>query len=714
MAKAGALSASAGRFDVPQLANRVMGMRGLILPAFALALILVILTPLPTSIMDFFLAANITLSAVILVTVMYIRSPLDFSSFPSLLLVMTLFRLVLNIGTTRLILTNAQSRGELAAGKVIEVFGSFVASGSLMVAVIIFAIIVIIQFVVITKGATRIAEVAARFTLDGMPGKQMAIDADLNAGAITEEEAKRRRAEITRESDFYGAMDGASKFVRGDAIAGIIITVVNILGGLYVGMVELDMRLVDTLSMFTKLTIGDGLVSQIPAFIVSISAAMIVTRSASRDNLGSELLGQVASQPVAMIMASVFLGALMLTPLPKIPLLLLAASTGSIAYVIGRGRKRAATAAADAAKAKSATADRERPEKYLAVDAMGLEVGYGLIKLVDRKQGGDLLDRITNLRRQIAQDLGIVVPPIRIRDNIQLQPNQYSVKIKGIEVARGEAVPGHLLAIDSGAVTEPIHGIETQEPAFGLPALWIREDQRQHAEVRHYTVVPPTSVLSTHLTEIIKRHSDELLTRNEVNRLLDNLKERSPKLVEEIVPNVLKPGEIQAVLQALLRERVPIRDLETIVETMGDWAARTKEPEILTEYVRHALARTLCQQHRGDSGRINCLTLDPAVEELIAGNVQSSETRSMLALAPALQRKIVDAIRAAVERALPACGGATPVLLCPPPIRPWVRRMIESTLDQVAVLSYNEIVRDVEIESRGMVMLDEETRNDPS
>jgi len=705
MAKAATIAT--GKFDLPRLANKAVSLRGMLLPAFALALIIVILTPLPTPLMDLFLVINITISAVVLVTVMYIQSPLDFSSFPSLLLAMTLFRLVLNIGTTRLILTNAQTHGELAGGHVVQVFGSFVASGSLMVAVVIFAIIVVIQFVVITKGATRIAEVAARFTLDGMPGKQMAVDADLNAGAITEAEAKRRRAEITRESDFYGAMDGASKFVRGDAIAGIIITIVNILGGLYVGMVELDMGIRETLAMFTKLTIGDGLVSQIPAFIVSIAAAMIVTRSASKDNLGSELLGQVTSQPVAMIMASAFLGVLLLTPLPKTPLILLGASTGSIALLMRRDRARTAAESAAKEKAHAATSEKERPESFLTVDTMGLEVGYGLIRLVDRKQGGDLLDRITNLRRQVAQDLGIVVPPIRIRDNIQLQPNQYAVKLKGIEIARGEAVPGHLLAIDSGTVTEPIHGIDTKEPAFGLPALWIREDQRQQAEVRHYTVVPPTSVMATHLAEIIKRHADELLTRNEVNRLLDNLKERSPKLIEELVPAVLKPGEIQAVLQALLRERVPIRDLETIVETMGDWAPRTREPEVLTEYARHALARAICQMHKSEQNRINCLTLDPALEELIGGNVQTSEGRSVLALAPALQRRLVEAIRKVVEKALPACGGAAPVLLCAPQIRPWVRRMIETTLEQVAVLSYNEIVRDVELESRGMVVLDE-------
>jgi flagellar biosynthesis protein FlhA len=509
-------------------------------------------------------------------------------------------------------------------------------------------------------------------------------------------------------------MDGASKFVRGDAIAGIIITIVNILGGMYVGMIELDMNFVDTLAMFTKLTIGDGLVSQIPAFVVSIAAAMIVTRSASKENMGTELLTQVTSQPVAMLMATGFLGMLMLTPLPKIPLMTLALGTATIAFMLRRGAKRNRVAADGRAKAKATATDKEKPESFLAVDPMGLEVGYGLIKLVDRKQGGDLLDRITNLRRQIAQELGIVVPPIRIRDNIQLRPNQYSVKLKGIEIARGESIAGHLLAIDSGTVTDKMHGIETKEPAFGLPALWIKEDQRQYAEMRNYTVVPPTSVLATHLTEIIKRHADELLTRQEVNRLLDNLRERSPKLVEEVVPSVLKPGEIQAVLQNLLRERIPIRDLETIIETMGDWAPRTKEPEILTEYVRHALGRAICQLHRTEQGHIDCVTFDPRVEELISGNIQSSEGRTMLALAPAVQRRIVEAIRKTVEKAMPLCGGSTPAILCPPQIRLWVRRMIESTMDNVAVLSYNEIVRDVEVDSRGMVILDEEPANHTS
>jgi len=704
MAKAATLNL--GSLRPAMLVRNAQLLRGLTLPAFSLALLLVILRPLPAPLMDFLLAANITLSAVVLVTVMYIRTPLDFSSFPSLLLGLTLFRLVLNIGTTRLILTNAATAGEAAGGRVIMVFGNFVASGSLMVAVIIFAIVVIIQFVVITKGATRIAEVAARFTLDGMPGKQMAIDADLNAGAITEAEAKRRRSDITRESDFYGAMDGASKFVRGDAIAGVIITLVNILGGMYVGMVELDMSFSDTLGLFTKLTIGDGLVSQIPAFIVSIGAAMIVTRSASKDNLGSELISQLTSQPVALVMAGLFLGALMFTPLPKLPLISLAAACGGVAFLLRRGEVQAQ---ADAeAKEKTKAAPQQRPEQYLAIDPMELEVGYGLIKLVDRKQGGDLLDRITNMRRQIAQELGIVVPPIRIRDNMQLQPNEFAVKLKGIDVARSEALPGHLLAIDSGTVTDKISGIETKEPAFGLPALWITQDQRSAAEMRNYTVVPPTSVMATFLTETIKRHGDELLTRQEVNRLLDALKERAPKLIEELIPDVVKPGEVQAVLQLLLRERVPIRDLETILEAVGDWAPRTKDPEILTEYARNALARTICHQYRNGDGVICCVTLDPAIEELVAKNVQSVEKRSVLSLAPQLQKKIADAIRVKVDEVAPRCGDTPPVVLCSPQVRLWVRRMVSTVATNIAVLSYNEIVRDVSVESKGMVILDGE------
>ncbi len=677
----------------------VLKYHGLLLPAVVLSLILVILIPLPTSIMDLLLLINITLSGIVLLTVMYMRGPLDFSSFPSLLLGLTLYRLVLNTATTRLILTNAD------AGQVITTFGGFVAGGSLTVGIIIFAIIVVIQFVVITKGATRIAEVAARFTLDGMPGKQMAVDADLNAGIITDVEAKERRAEITREADFYGAMDGASKFVRGDAIAGIVITLINILGGIYVGLVELGLPIGETLRRFTILTIGDGLVSQIPAFIVSTAAAMIVTRSAEKKSLGEELLGQLTGQPIALVLTGVFLMVLTLTPLPKTPLILLIVSCYAMAHLLTQHRS---AVAAHAAAAKSRPAASERIEQHLSPDPMELDVGYGLIGLVDRKQGGDLLDRITNMRRQVAEELGIVVPPIRIRDDIQLQPNWFQVKLKGLAVGEGEVMPGHLLAMDPGTVSERIHGIETTEPAFGLPALWIDESQRHEAEHRNYTVVEPSSVIATYLTELIKRHADELLTRQEVNRLIDHLRERAGRLVEEVIPDVLKPGEIQRVLQMLLRERVPIRDLESIIETIADVAPRTKDPEILTEYARHALARALCHRHKSDDGRIHCIALDPSLEELIGKGLERTEHGTILTLPPALQTRIVNAIRAQVEEVTPTLGGRPPVLLCPPQVRPWVRRMIETQMPSVAVLSYNEVIRGFEVESHGMVILKDE------
>ncbi|UCG33019.1 MAG: flagellar biosynthesis protein FlhA [Phycisphaerales bacterium] len=692
----------------PQVVKRL---RALAYPLASMTLILVILVPLPTWLMDLLLVTNITASAVVLLTVMYMHGPLEFATFPSLLLSMTLFRLVLNTATTRLILTNAD-KGTAAAGHVIEQFGEFVASGSLVVGVIIFLIIIIIQFVVITKGATRIAEVAARFTLDGMPGKQMAIDADLNAGLIGEAEAKARREEITREADFFGAMDGAAKFVRGDAIAGLIITLINIVGGLIVGMIFLGQPLFWCLETFTKLTIGDGLVSQIPAFIVSIAAGMIITRTKGEESLGEELLGQFTSRPVALGVTAGFLGLLALTPLPKLPLLMMGGGCAGIAIVLSR-QAQVARKQAEQVAAKDAARRPEKPETLLAVDPMELEVGYGLIRLVDRKQGGDLLDRITNMRRQIALDWGIVVPPIRIRDNIQLEPNQYVTKIRGMEVARGEVMPGQLLAIDSGMVTDPIGGIETKEPAFGLPALWISDQDRHVAEHRNYTVVEPSSVMATHLTEVIRSHAAELLTREEVHRLLDNLKERSPKVVEELVPEVMKPGEVQKVLQALLRERVPIRDLETILETLADWAARTKDADVLTEYVRNALARTICQQYRdpGEPGgppKIHCITLDPKVEDLLNAHLDRSETGSVLTISPAVQNQLVSAVREQIDEAIKLSGGRTVVILCSPQVRAWVRRMIEPGMPQIGVLAYNEIVRGLEVVSHGMVVLPNE------
>jgi len=679
--------------------------RDVAFPLLALSLILVILIPLPTQILDFLLVANITLSALVLLTVMYMNGPLEFSAFPSLLLSMTLLRLVLNTATTRLILTNADGT-TAAAGRVIEEFSGFVAAGSIAVGVIIFVIITVIQFVVITKGATRIAEVAARFTLDAMPGKQMAIDADLSAGLIDESEARRRRDNITKEADFYGAMDGASKFVRGDAIAGIIITLVNILGGIYVGMVEKELPLLSCIEVFTKLTIGDGLVTQVPAFLVSIAAGMIVTRSTAKSSMGEELIGQIASRPVAMMLAAGFLAILLLTPLPKTPLLMVGGGMAGMGYMLF-GKERRAAEAKQRKETTKAT-EPERIETALSVDALELEVGYGLIKLVDKKQGGELLDRIYKLRRSVAAELGLIVPPIRIRDNVGLEPNQYSVKLRGARIAAGELMPGHCLAIDSGAVSETVHGIATKEPAFGLNALWIPEGDKAMAEHRNYTVVDPTSVLSTHLTELIKRHAAELLTREDVNRLLDHLRESSPKLVEEVIPDVLKTGELQAVLSLLLKERVPIRDLGMIVETVGDWAPRTKDPEILAEYVRNALARNICEQYMDEKSVLHGITLDPALEDAVNAHVDRNERGAFFTMPPAMANKIVGAVRAELDRAAAKVTSAAPVVLASPQVRQWVRRLLESAAPNTAVMGYNEVVRGVEVRTHGMVNYEHE------
>jgi len=668
-----------------QVLGRLTRNRGLLVPLAAMSLVLVILIPLPPALMDIFLSTNITLAAVILLTTIYVIHPLEFSAFPSLLLATTLFRLVLNTATTRLILTAGERAGNAteataAAGYVIQTFGNFVAGGSLAVGFIIFVILVVIQFVVITKGATRISEVAARFTLDAMPGKQMAIDADLNAGLINEAEAKRRREDINREADFYGAMDGASKFVRGDAIAGIIITLVNILGGLYVGMVEYGWEIRQCLDTFTKLTIGDGLVTQIPAFIISISAGLIVTRSTARTNLGEELLGQLTGKPIALAIAAGFLGMLALTPLPKLPLALLGGGCGGLAFVLSRAQKQQLREAA--AKQAKPVPKQEPIESLLGVDPMELEVGYGLVRLVDKSQGGDLLDRISMIRRQIAVDMGIVLPPIRIRDNMQLESNEYVIKLKGVEVARGTALPGYYLAIDSGAVREKVSGVETREPAFGLPAV---------------------SVIATHLTDVIKGHSADLLTRDEVRKLLDGLKEKCPAVVEEVVGPMLKLGDVQKVLQNLLRERVPIRDLQTILETLGDWAGRTKDLEILTEYVRNALARTICAQYQDKENVIHCLTLDPALEDAINAHIERTETGSYLTLPPNQSTAVVEAVRKQIEQ---NSALAQMVVICSPQIRMHIRRLIESALPNTAVLAFNEVVKDIQLNSHGIIAVD--------
>jgi flagellar biosynthesis protein FlhA len=694
----------------PSLFSRIAVHRGMMFPLAVVLLLLVLLVPLPSAVLDFLLVINLTISIIILVTTIYVKSPLEFAVFPSLLLAITLFRLVLNVATTRLILAagdegRSVEQAHYAAGHVVQAFAQFVTGDKLAVGIIIFVIIFVIQFVVITKGATRISEVAARFTLDALPGKQMAIDADLNAGVITEPQARKRRDEIAQEADFYGAMDGASKFVRGDAVAAVIITVINIFGGMYVGMVEHGWALFETAKLYTILTIGDGLVSQIPAFIVSLGAGLIVTRSSSRADLGDEILGQMFSKPAALVVAAIFLGTMAVTGLPAFPMLVMGGCCAGLAIVLSRNTKRTEAATKqnelDASKAAAAK-EPDKVEKLLDVDTMELEVGYGLVKLVDESKGGDLLSRISMIRRQVAIELGIIVPPVRIRDNMRVSANDYAIKIRGQSVAAGVTYPDQFLAMDNGATSGPIPAAEqTIEPAFGLPAYWITESQRSQAELMNYTVVEATSVLATHLTEIIKRHAHELLTRQEVKNLIENLKQKSPALVEEVIPTQIKPGELQRVMQNLLRERVPVRDLETIVETLGDWHSRTKDLDVLTEYCRNALARTICKQYVDETDKLWCVTLDPAVEDLIIGHIdREKNTNSM---PPQTQQTIVR--RVADKVAELTQMGRNAVVLCSPQIRAPLRRMIEAAIPQVAVMGYNEVVADIQVEAVGLVSL---------
>ncbi len=707
-------------FAVPPWVNQVSRYRALFVPLAFIGLMAVIVVPLPPVIMDLLIAANIALAAIILLTTIFVESPLDFSVFPSLLLGVTLFRLVLNIATTRLILqANASSPEEAmsVAGHVVEAFAEFVTGGSLVVGVILFIILIIVQFVVITKGATRISEVAARFTLDAMPGKQMAIDADLNAGIINETQAKERREKIAQEADFYGAMDGSAKFVRGDAIAGIIITLVNVVGGFGVGMFEKGWGWRESMNVFTRLTIGDGLVTQLPAFVISIAAGLIVTRTSSRSDLGSEIGGQLMRKSLPLYITSGFLAALALTVLPAAPLLILAGGLAFAGYTVSGADKRKAAQAARDATAKAVPAPPPI-EQMLTVDTMELEVGYALVRLVDSTQGGDLLDRITMIRRQLAGELGLVMPPVRIRDNMQLQPHDYHIKIRGNSVASGQVFPGQFLAMDSGLATEPLEGTPTREPAFGLQATWIDAGQKQRAESLNYTVVDATSVLATHLTEVVKNHAFELLTREETNNLLSQLKTKAAKLHDEVFAGdtpVLKPGELQKVLQNLLRERVPIRDLETIVETLGDWATRTKDLDVLTEYVRNGLRRTICNQYvtmvKADTvedappiPKLHCVSLDPAMEDQIAGYIDRGAEGTTMTMPPAIATRIVSAIVRELQRLIQA--GHPPVVLASPQVRGQVRRLLEPHLPGAAVLGYNEVSKGVEVESLGLVQAD--------
>ncbi len=706
------LPVARGGLVLPEWILRLRKYRGYIVPISFVAMMVVLLVPVPPLVMDVFIALNIALSIIILMTTIYMDHPLDFSVFPSLLLATTLFRLVLNVASTRLILTADASTPEEAAsvaGHVIMAFGDFVAGSSLFVGIVIFLILVIVQFMVITKGATRISEVAARFTLDAMPGKQMAIDADLSAGNITEAEARRRRERISQEADFFGAMDGASKFVRGDAVAGLIITAVNVMGGFAVGIIARGWDAGQTAAVFTKLTIGDGLSSQIPSFVISIASALIVTRSGSKAQLGDELADQVVSQPKGLFITAGFLVLLSFTPLPTIPLLITAATLAVLGYSIRQSTINAAPGAAgDPAQAAAAAAAAEPPaiESLLKVDTLELEVGYSLVPLVDKARGGDLLDKISAIRRQLAVEIGLVMPPVRIRDNVHVASTEYRVKVRGNPVSTGTLRPGGLLAMDSGIAAGPIEGESTREPAFGLAAWWIDPKLRDRAETLNYTVVAPTEVLATHLTEIVRRHADELLTRDEVNNLLEQLKQKAPKLVEDTVPGVVKPVELQKILQNLLKERVSIRDLETILETLAEWGGKTKDLEVLTEYVRNALRRGICQQYAtpGEKGtlRLVCVTLDPTLEDHVASFVDrgaAGTTVNMPArIASRIARQIVDALAPAIA------AGHQPVIIASPQVRAVVRQIVEPHLPAVAVLGYNEVVSGIDVESVALVM----------
>ena len=648
--------------------------------------LMIMLLPLPRFALDILLAFNIMLAIVVLLVGMQVRKPLEFSVFPSVLLMVTLFRLSLNIASTRLILLHG-NEGPAAAGEVIRAFGNFVVGGSYTVGLVIFVILVVINFVVVTKGAGRIAEVAARFTLDAMPGKQMSIDADLNAGLINESDARRRRKEVSEEADFYGAMDGASKFVRGDAVAAVIIILVNILGGLTIGILQQGMSLAAAAQNYTLLTVGEGLVAQVPALIISTAAGIVVTRAASDGNLGHEIASQVFFSPKVLGTASAILLGLGIVPgLPHIAFLLLGGLSGWLAYELNQQALQPTVDVQEAAAVKPV----EPTPSVVPLDLMEVQVGYGLIGLVDGDRGGALLDRIKGLRRQIAADMGFVVPPIHIRDNLQLRSNDYAVVLKGVELVRGEVLPGHVLAIDPGTARKGVvQGIPTKEPAFGLPALWIPEVGREQAQMVGYTVVDGSSAIATHLSEIIKRHAYELLGRQEVQILLEELGKSHPKLVEELVPALLPLGAIVRILSNLLREGVPIRDLRTILEAVADHATVSKDPDSLTEAARQALARTITKQYLSPDGILPVISLDPRLDRALVEQVSTSGQGSYWAVDPNVSHRLIGALKLAAERV--AARGQQPIILCSPVLRRHIRRLTDRVLSTVPVLAPNEI-----------------------
>lgn len=681
--------------------NSRLGRNTDIIAAFGIVSIIVIMVvPLPAGWLDFLITLNITGSVLILMLAVFTVNPLEFSVLPSLLLTMTLFRLSLNLATTKLILLEAH------AGEVIQQFGEFVIQGNPVVGFIVFCILVVVQFIVITKGAERVSEVGARFTLDAMPGKQMSIDADLNAGIITDQEARTRRKTIQQEADFYGAMDGASKFVKGDAIAAIIILFINIIGGFVIGVVSMGMPVTEALHTYTLLTIGDGLVTQIPALLISTATGLIVTRAASDSNLGQDLAKQLFRIPKALYITAAVLIALAVLGLPKIPLFVMATLCVGFGYHLDKNSM--VTAEQETAAAmQSQVEETKKPENVmnmLSVDHMELEIGYALIPLVDAGQGGDLLDRIVLIRRQMAGELGFIVPVIRVRDNMNLQPNQYIIKIKGAEVASGELLADHFLSISGGIDDDSIPGISAKEPAFGLDAKWVSSSYREQAEISGYTVVDAPTVLATHLTEIIKSHASEIISRQDVKKLVDHAKEQAPAVVEELIPDLLNLGQVQKVISNLLKERVSIKDMVTILETLADYAGLTKDIDRLTEHVRQGLARQIVQPLLNAERKLPVLTVEPRIEQMILDNLRPSDYGNYVNMDPNVMQQLLKKIAAEVERII--LNGYHPVILCAPVVRINLKRMTERQIPHLIVLSYNELVQGIEVQALGMVVLD--------
>ncbi|HZK42816.1 MAG TPA: flagellar biosynthesis protein FlhA [Syntrophomonadaceae bacterium] len=677
--------------------EKILEKSDILIAALVVTIILMMIIPIKPTLLDILLTFNISFALIILMVAMFNTSPLEFSVFPSLLLIMTIFRLALNVSSTRLILLHAE------AGQVITAFGSFVVGGNMVVGFVIFLILVVIQFIVITKGAERVSEVAARFTLDAMPGKQMAIDADLNAGLIDEKAARDRREKIQDEADFYGAMDGASKFVKGDAIAGIVITLINIIGGLTLGMAQRGMALSEAAQTYTLLTVGDGLVTQIPALLISTATGIIVTRSASKYSLGREVGTQLFNQPKALGIVAIILLVLGTIGLPKLPMYSLAVFFGIMYFAMSTARKEEEEDF-DTEDVQEAEEIR-KPEniiELLQVEKMEMELGYGLIPLVDTEQGGDLLDRIVMIRRQCAVELGFVVPPIRIRDNMQLKPNSYVIKIKGIQITQGELILDSYLAIGPDIENElELTGIDTVEPAFNLPAKWIEINDQDKAEQKGYTVVDPPSVLATHLTTVIKNHSFELLDRQEIQNTVDFIKETNSALVEELIPDLMNIGDIQKVLSNLLKEQISIRDMVTILETLADYAKISNDNDVLTEYVRQSLKRQISQQYADNDLKLVALTLDPALEGHLRESIQQSEFGSYLALDPDIAQKMIGELTRHQENL--TNQGITPIIICAPVLRIYFKRLIDRFITNFVVLSYNEIDSNINVEVIGMV-----------